>query len=140
MTDDFFVGAQRRKVEDGIIARFKQVDFKQATHAYLEQDDFWDFVFSWYELVRYYELSGDNTIGANMLELYRQCADFFRLAASDPKLSERRRDKAADALYQVTYYMNQIALQVRRNALERESDVGNMDWKATSKDANADLN
>lgn len=125
----FFVGAERRKIEDSILARFQQVRFDQPKHAYLEQDVFWDFVFSWYELVRYYELSGDNAIGSPMLDLYRHCDRLFRVAASDGALSERRRDKAADALYQVTYYMNQIALQVRRNALERESEHGEIAWK-----------
>jgi hypothetical protein len=129
MTDDFIVGKQRRRIEDSIVARFEQVDFKQNLHAYLEQEHFWDYVFSWYELVRYYEESGDNTLGAHMVELYQQCDAFFRIAASDKRLTERRRDKAADALYQLTYYVNQIAVQIRRNVLERESEHGNITWK-----------
>jgi hypothetical protein len=129
MSDDFVLGAQRRRIEDAIVDRFRGVTFDQKAHTYLEDERFWDFVFSWYELVRYYEESGDNTIGAHMLELFAECSTLFRRAASDARLTERRRDKAADALYQMTYYVNQLAAQVRRNGLERENTAGAIAWK-----------
>ncbi len=129
MSNDFVPGTQRRRIEDAIVDRFKDLTFDQKTHSYLEDDRFWDFVFSWYELVRYYEESGDNTIGAHMLELFAECNALFRRAASDARLTERRRDKAADALYQITYYVNQMATQVRRNGLEREDAAGTIAWK-----------
>lgn len=125
---DFNVGKQRREIEDEIVALFDAVNFKQKKHAYLEDEAFWDFVFSWYELVRYYELSDDSTVGAHMLELYAQCGRVFRVAAHDPSLRERRRDKAADALYQMTYYVDRMLKQAERNGIEREAAVGNLDW------------
>jgi hypothetical protein len=131
MSDGFRIGKQRRFIEDSIVVRFRQVDFQEQQHGYLEKEPFWDYVFSWYELVKYYEESGDNTLGAHMLDLFAQCSHLFRQAASDPRLSERRRDKAADALYQITYYVNQIAIQVRRNGLEQESATGDIAWKPT---------
>lgn len=134
MSDEFNTGVQRRRIEDSIVERFRQVDFNQKKHAYLEEDHFWDFVFSWYELARYYELSGDTAVGAHMLELFAQCGQKFREAATDRDLRERRRDKAADALYQITYYVNQMMTQVQRNAIEKESAVGEINWKDAPKD------
>lgn len=130
MNDEFMAGRERRQIEDKIMARFHQVDFNVKHHAYLEDDTFWDFVFSWYELVKYYEDSGDNTLGAHMLQLFADCTLLFRRAASDGRLSERRRDKAADALYQITYYVNQMAIQVRRNGLDQHDSIGEINWKS----------
>jgi hypothetical protein len=130
MDEEFRVGRRRRQIEDSIVARFRTVDFTVKHHAYLEDEKFWDFVFSWYELVKYYEDSGDNTLGAHMLQLFADCSHLFRQAASDARLTERRRDKAADALYQITYYVNQMAIQVRRNGMEQEdSTLGQIQWK-----------
>lgn len=126
MAEGFMVGRERRRIEDSIMERFQQVRFQQPQQAYLEDEALWDFVFSWYELVKYYEDSGDNTLGAHLLDLFAECSQRFRSAAGDSRLPERRRDKAADALYQITYHMNQIALQVQRNGLEHERAVGSL--------------
>ncbi len=139
MDEEFKVGRERRQIEDRIVARFHTVDFNVKHHAYLEDERFWDFVFSWYELVKYYEDSGDNTLGAHMLQLYADCSQKFRQAASDGRLTERRRDKAADALYQITYYVNQMAVQIRRNGLEQESNLGQINWK-TDEETPSNLN
>ncbi len=129
MNNEFKVGKLRRSIEDRILVQFHQVDLQAKQHGYLEQENFWDFIFSWYDLVKYYEDSGDNTLGASMLDLFVECSQLFRLAASDGSLSERRRDKAADALYQLTYSVNQIAIQVQRNGLEQASEIGDIRWQ-----------
>lgn len=115
--DEIIIGIRRRKIEDAIVARYERVRFDQRRCAWLEDEAFWDFVFSWYELAKYYEDSRDTAIGAHMLDLYMACAQRFREAAADKRLRERRRDKAADALYQINYYLNQIMIQVERNTL-----------------------
>lgn len=130
--DDFIVGKKRRQLEDRIVAQFDKVDFKQKKHAYLEDDAFWDFVFGWYELVKYYERVRDTAIGAHMLDLYRQCGQVFQAAAQDMSLPERRRDKAADALYQMTYYVDRMIRQAQRNGVEKAADkrdaIGDTSW------------
>jgi len=131
MDNDFIVGARRRKIEDSILARFTALSF-DAQHKYLEDERFWDFIFAWYELAHYYEESGDNTLGAHMLDLYHACVERFRQAAQDKRLNERRRDKAADAIYQISYYVNQMSFQARRNGIERQSDTGDIAWKPRS--------
>ncbi|MCU0475359.1 MAG: hypothetical protein MUC99_04470 [Anaerolineae bacterium] len=113
---DFNLGLKRRKIEDGIVARYHKVNFKKRDEAWLEDQLFWDYVFSWYELAHYYENSLDTGIGAHMLELYAECVTRFRTAAANPKLRERRRDKAADALYQINYYVNQMMIAIDRNS------------------------
>lgn len=127
MDDSFRLGKQRRRIEDSLVQRFQQIPFQHKHYAYLDDERVWDFVFSWYELVQYYETSGDNTLGAPLLALFTECSARFRMAASDARLPERRRDKAADALYQITYQMNQIALQVQRNGLEQTDNLNSLD-------------
>lgn len=128
MDEHFNAGVKRRAIEDGILRRFAQIDFQRQQHLYLEDEQFWDFIFSWYELAHYYEESGDNTLGAPMLELYTRCVDLFRRAAQDKRIPERRRDKATDAIFQMSYYVNQMTFQARRNGIERESSVGDIQW------------
>ncbi|MEL6306539.1 MAG: hypothetical protein AAFN11_05695 [Chloroflexota bacterium] len=140
--DDFIVGKKRRQLEDAIVAQFDKVDFKQKKHAYLEDEDFWDFVFGWYELVKYYERVQDTAIGAHMLDLYRQCGQVFRVAAQDMSLPERRRDKAADALYQMTYYVDRMIRQAQRNGVEKAADkrdaIGDTSWTGKPLGDNSD--
>lgn len=132
MNKHFNTGQRRRQIEDAIVAQFRKVDFKQKRHAYLDDDAFWDFVFSWYELVRYYEQSNDTAIGAHMLDLYAQCGHKFKEVAADARLHERRRDKAADALYQMTYYVDRLIKQAERNGLDQaraqDDAVGTISW------------
>lgn len=137
MNRDGLIGKRRRSIEDSIVQRYYSVHFAQQHYAWLEEEHFWDYVFSWYELVKYYEDSGDNTIGAHMLELFAHCSKLFRQAATDGSITERRRDKAADALYQMTYYVNQMAIQVRRNGIEQETSVGEVAWKRSASDESA---
>ena len=137
---NFDPGVKRRQIEDAIVARYEQVDLQQPDHDYLEEDAFWDFVFSWYELVRYYELHRDTVVGAHMLDLFARCGHIFRAAATDRRLRERQRDKAADALYQMTYYVNQMLVQVERNGLEADDEVGAIAWKNDQPDEPNRLN
>lgn len=137
MSDDFVVGKKRRAIEDRIIKQFYTIDFKQAQHAYLEESKFEDFVFSWYDLVKYYEDSEDTAIGANMVELYQACHQIFQIAAQDVSIRERRRDKANDALYQISYYFNRMILQAERNGIEKEehNPTGKINWKKPPPDS-----
>jgi hypothetical protein len=127
---NFEPGKKRRAIEDQIVEQFRQVNFRQAHHAYLDDDDFWDFVFSWYDLVRYYEISRDQAIGAHMLELFAQCRHKFQNAATDRSLREERRSKAADAIRQMTYYVNRMVKEAERNGQHKEDDAphGSLDW------------
>lgn len=112
----FNPGITRHKIEDSIVARFHSVDFRQSNHAWLDDPVFWDFVFGWHDLARYYEQHPtDTTIGVHLLDLYTACVRLFQQAAQDRSLKERRRDKAADALYQLNFYFNQIMLTLERH-------------------------
>lgn len=103
----FELGLKRRKIEDVIVANFQRVNLQQKDRAWLEDQVFWDFIFSWYDLAKYYEDHQDTTLGAHIIELYMACVQMLRESAQDTRLKERRRDKAADALYQINYYVNQ---------------------------------
>lgn len=119
---------KRRAIEDRIVSQFQQVDFKQKKHRYLEDDAFWDYVFAWYDLLKHYEETEDTAIGQNMVQLYSECIAFFKTAVEDSRLHERRRDKAANAIYQLNFYLNQIMLQVQRNAGQTDDSAGRINW------------
>lgn len=131
MKNSDFIGIKRRKIEDQIVLNFEKVNFNQKKRAWLEDKVFWDYIFSWYDLAKYYDESSDTAIGAHMLELYMHCVNLFREAAQDGSINERRRDKAADALYQINYYVNQIMVYVHRNSHEDGGDqpTGAINWK-----------
>jgi hypothetical protein len=129
----FNLGLKRRRIEDAIMQKFREVDFKKRQRAWLEDETFWNYIFSWYELAKYYEDHTDDTaIGAHMIDLYMDCVQLFREAATDGSIRERRRDKAADALYQINYYVNQMMLNVNRNANQADDDaqnaIGHINW------------
>lgn len=122
--DGFILGVRRRKIEDAITVNFDKVDFSQNQHRWLEDQVFWDYIFSWYDLAKYYEDVPDTALGAHMLDLYAHCVALFRAAAADRNIPERRRDKAADALYQINYYVNQMMLAVQNNANQSDDTAG----------------
>lgn len=127
---NFNLGIKRRKIEDDIIEQFREVDFSKKQHGYLEDDAFWDYIFAWHSLVKYYEDSDDTAIGQNMLQLYTECVDFFQKAMEDKRIRERRRDRAANAIYQLNYYLSQIMLQAQKNARPDDYDnpIGQINW------------
>lgn len=120
------IGIQRRQIEDAIIQSFQVVDFHQKNHRYVEQDLFWDYIFGWHNLMRYYELSSDTTIGQNMLDLYTVTVNLLQLVAQDQRLRERRRDRALNALYQINYYVDQVMLYIERNADSTDNRDGHL--------------
>jgi hypothetical protein len=125
----FNLGLKRRQIEDAIVEKFRKVDFRKKQHGWLEDEVFWNFVFSWYDLAKYYEDHQDDTaIGAHMIDLYMDCVKRFQEAATDRSIRERRRDKAADALYQINYYVNQMMLNVNRNATAEDDSAGQINW------------
>jgi hypothetical protein len=143
----FIIGIQRHKIEDRIGERFDAIDFDQPKHEYLENEGFWDFVFSWYEIVRYYELSRDATIGAHMLTLFEHCRRMLYRAAQDRNVPQRRRSKANDALHQITYYVDRMITQAERNGIRQAhrgdvNDVeGRINWgQGNDPSENAHLN
>ncbi len=129
--DGFILGVRRRKIEDAITANFDKVNFRQKQYRWLEDQVFWDYVFSWYDLAKYYEDVPDTALGAHMLDLYAHCVTLFRTAAADRNIPERRRDKAADALYQINYYVNQMMLAVQNNANQSDDSAGTIQWKSS---------
>lgn len=117
---------KRRKIEDDIIASFRRVNFNQRKHAYLEDEIFWDYIFAWYDLVKYYEDHFDTALGQNMLQLYQECIEKFAQAAQDASLHERRRDRASMAVYQLNFYMTQIVASLDRHANTPDDSIGNL--------------
>ncbi len=125
----FALQNRRRKIEDTIITEFNKVDFKVKKHRYLENDQFWDYIFTWYQLVKFYEDTEDTAIGQNMLQLYTECVELFKLALDDKRLHERRKDKAHMAIYQLNYYLQLIMGHIRRNGLDEDNAAGQINWK-----------
>ncbi|MCU0481698.1 MAG: hypothetical protein MUE54_10880 [Anaerolineae bacterium] len=117
---------KRRKVEDEIIASFRRVNFNQKKHAYLEDEIFWDYIFAWHELVKYYEMYYDTALGQNMLQLYQECIEKIAQAVNDTKLHDRRRDRASMAIYQLNFYMTQIVALLEGHANSHDDSIGTL--------------
>lgn len=125
----FVLQNRRRAIEDRIIASFHAVNFKVRRHRYLENDDFWDYIFSWYELVKFYEDTEDTAIGQNMLQLYTECVELFKTAVDDKRIHERRRDRAHMAIYQMNYYLQWMMTHIKRNGQDIDNAAGQINWK-----------
>lgn len=129
MDKGFNLGIRRKKIEDRIIAQYQAVNFKQRDHGWVEDETFWDYVFAWHELVKYYEDSDDTTVGVVMLDLYQASIARLHSAATDQKTRERRRDRAAEGIRQMNYWLEDITRHVQRNALPPDDDAaGRIMW------------
>lgn len=129
MDKGFNLGIRRKKIEDRIIAQYQAVNFKQRDHAWVEDERFWDYVFAWHELVKYYEDTDDTTVGVVMLELYQASIALLHSVATDKKIKERRRDRAAEGIRQMNYWLEDITHHVQHNALPPDDDaVGRIAW------------
>lgn len=126
--NSFALQKRRRKIEDDIVNAFYEVDFNKKKHRYLEDDAFWDYIFAWYDLVKFYDETADTAIGQNMLQLYSECVALFEKAVQDKRLHERRRDKAHMAIYQLNYYLELIMKHVRRNKIDGNDVAGQINW------------
>ncbi|MEO0564046.1 MAG: hypothetical protein AAF125_18220, partial [Chloroflexota bacterium] len=84
------LGIKRRKIEDRIVDHFTAVDFKATDGKWVDSKTFEDFVFSFFELRRYYETSDDVALGLDTIRIYTAAARMLQAAAADRALSIAR--------------------------------------------------
>lgn len=109
------LGLKRRKIEDTIVAHYNAVNFNVTRSAWVESDTFEDFIFSFFELRRYYETSSDTTVGLEALRVYMDALRALQAAVEDRKLSLDRRDVAGRLIYELNYQMEAVMYEIERN-------------------------
>lgn len=116
------IGIQRRKIEDRIVASYDAVNFSDKTCAWIDSDTFEDFIFSFFELRRYYEKSTDTAVGLETLRVYMDGLRALQAAAKNRTLSIDRRERSQRLMYELTYQVEAVMYEVDRNRQDMEAD------------------
>lgn len=112
------LGIQRRKIEDRIVAAYNAVNFNAKRAAWVNSDTFEDFVFSFFDLRRYYEKSDDTAVGLEAMRVYMDGLRALQAAAEDRKLSIERRESAQRLISELNLQMEAVLYEVDRNRQE----------------------
>lgn len=109
------LGIERRKIEDRILAHYDAVNFDAKNAAWVDSDMFEDFVFSFFDLRKYYENSDDVTVGLEALRVYMDGLRALQAAVQNRSLSIERRDSAGRLIYELNYQMDAVMVELDRN-------------------------
>lgn len=109
------IGIQRRKIEDKITASYEAVNFNAKNSAWVGSDVFEDYIFSFFELRKYYERSGDTTIGLETFRVYMAGLRMLKEVAANRKLSIDRRESAQRLIYELNYQVEAVMYEVDQN-------------------------
>jgi hypothetical protein len=112
------LGIKRRKIEDQIVAAYEKVNFKAQKGAWVDSDTFEDFVFSFFDLRKYYEKSDDTAVGLDALRVYMDGLRALQDATADRQLSIDRRESAGRLIYELNNQMEAVMYEVDRNRQE----------------------
>ncbi len=118
------IGIKRRKIEDNIVAAFNKVDFGAKQAAWVESDTFEDFVFSFFDLRRYYELGDDTTVGLEAVRVYMDGLRALQAVRQDRKVSIDTQESAGRLIYELNYQMEAVMYEVDRNRQENSTPDG----------------
>lgn len=111
----FNLGLKRRRIEDRISDLAARVEVQRRDAAWLDGEQFWDYIYAWYDLYKYYETSQDTAIGAHLLRQYTEFASLLRVVMEDRKVNLKRRERAQSALMELNYQVDNVIHQVERN-------------------------
>ncbi len=109
------IGIKRRKIEDKIVASYNAVNFNAKNSAWVDSDVFEDFIFSFFDLRKYYENSDDTTIGTETLRVYMEGLRALQTATENRRLKVDRRDSAARLIYELNYQVEAVMYEVDQN-------------------------
>lgn len=118
------IGIERRKIEDRITAHYDAVNFDVKHAAWVDSDKFEDFVFSFFELRKYYENSDDVTVGLEAIRVYMDGLRALQAAAQDRQLKIERRESAERLIYELNYQMEAVMYELDRNRQESPPQTG----------------
>ena len=109
------LGIKRRKIEDKINAHYEAVDWDAKDGAWVEGMPFEDFVFSYFELRRYYELSDDVAVGLDTLRVYMDGLRALQAVAMRRDVSIDRQETAQRMIYELNHQVEAVMYEVDRN-------------------------
>jgi hypothetical protein len=109
------LGIKRRKIEDRVAEHYAAVDWDAENAAWVDSEAFESFVFSFFELRRYYETSDDLAVGLETLRIYMDAARALQAAARNRALTIERRESAERLIYELNYQVEAVMYEVERN-------------------------
>ena len=109
------IGIKRRKIEDRIAAQYDAVDWQAKKSAWVRSEAFENFVFSFFELRRYYELSDDTMVGLETLRVYMDGLNALKAVVADRTLSIDRQEVASRLIYELNYQVEAVMYEVDQN-------------------------
>jgi len=118
------LGIQRRKIEDKVADCYSAVEWDAKAAAWVDSETFERFVFSFFELRRYYEQSDDLAVGLEILRLYTDAMRALQAASKNRELPLDRRESAERLIYELNYQVEAVMYEVDRNRQEANRDDG----------------
>jgi hypothetical protein len=109
------LGIKRRKIEDKITEQYQAVNWGASRAAWVDSDTFEDFVFSFFDLRRYYETSDDVAVGLEILRVYMDGLRALQAAAQDRSLPLARRESAQRLIYELNQQVEAVMYEVDQN-------------------------
>jgi len=126
------LGIKRRKIEDKITAHYEAVDWGAKDGAWVEGTTFEDFVFSFFELRRYYELSDDVAVGLETLRVYMDGLRALQAVAMRRDVSIDRQETAKRMIYELNHQVEAVMYEVDRNRQDGGGVPGPGDGSSTN--------
>lgn len=118
------LGIKRRKIEDKIIAQYEAVDWDANGAAWVDSTTFEDFVFSFFELRRYYETSDDVAVGLETLRVYMDGLRALQAVAMNRDMSIDRQESAQRLIYELNQQVEAVMYEVDRNRQDADGGSG----------------
>lgn len=109
------LGIKRRKIEDKIMAHYEAVNWDAARAAWVDSAPFEDFVFSFFELRRYYETSDDLAVGLDTLRVYMAALRALQAVAMSREVGVDRQESAQRLIYELNRQVEAVMYEVDRN-------------------------
>ncbi len=109
------LGIKRRKIEDKIIAQYEAVDWNTGNTDWVDSTTFEDFVFSFFELRRYYETSDDVAVGLETLRVYMDGLRALQTVAMRRDVPIDRQESAQRLIYELNQQLEAVMYEVDRN-------------------------
>ncbi len=115
------LGIERRKIEDKIVTCYSAINFDVKKHAWVDGKPLEDFIFSFFELRKYYENSDDTAVGLDTFRVYMAGLRSLQTAAAERAISIDRRETAERLIYELNYQVEAVMYELDQNRQRAEA-------------------
>jgi hypothetical protein len=117
---EFHLGKSRRAIEDRVIAQANALPVHHADGRWVEGEALADYIYAHHALTRYYEQTGDTTLGSGVLDVARAVTLLLNRVVHTREISLNRRERAQSALIELQHQLESMIAQVNENATSRD--------------------